>query len=719
MFPSTSPAAASPYAGGAVPPEADLHGLARAVWARKMWILVPTLLVLALTLVVLTVMTPTYTSEGQILVEIRENTYTRSSQEGGPADRGAILDVEAIRSQVQLLHSRDVARSVVESLDLAAHPEFAPGRSLVGQVLGMLGLSDGGPIPGDERVLQAFAERLDVFPIEETRVIVVQFTAADPELAARVVDAMLNRFLALQREAKREATLEATQWLAAEIEDLRAKVQQADAQMQAFRSRTGLLLGANNTPLSLQELSELNAQLIAAESRQAEAQARAAMLRSLLASGVELDTAGDVLQSPLIGRLQERLVNLQAQQAELSSTLLPGHPRMRELRAQIEGLRTQIRAEVQKIVASLENEAEIAGAQQAAARGRLDAMKERVSASSDDEVQLRALEREAVAQRNLLETLLARYRDADARADLGATPADARVISRPSAATLPSSPKPMPILLAGTVLTFLLALVLVVTRALMAQVPQSPIPAAPRPVDPSEGRGALWRIHPGDKAAPEHSTATVLDYPAVVASAAALEEALLPAIEAGRRRFMITTAKDPGHSRSVAVMLGERLHEAGRRTIVLDAQFRTGQIEDGGLAGLLSGTTEFDKAIELDAESGLDMIRPGRGRVDPVLLAGSDRLAAVLASLEEAYEAVLIAAEPINVAPDARLMTQQVGTVVLLAPHGLADRATIRARDYLRDFARTEVVTFCPASGAAPDEPDGPARDEVERGAAA
>ena len=68
-----------------------------------------------------------------------------------------------------------------------------------------------------------------------------------------------------------------------------------------------------------------------------------------------------MLNSELVRRLSEQRVTLRAQLAEQSSTLLGGHPRIKELRAQIADIDRQIRDEASKISRSIDNDARIAG----------------------------------------------------------------------------------------------------------------------------------------------------------------------------------------------------------------------------------------------------------------------------------------------------------------------------------------------------------------------
>jgi len=132
--------------------------------------------------------------------------------------------------------------------------------------------------------------------------------------------------------------------------------------------------------------------------------------------------------------------------------LLGGHPRIKELRAQIADLNQEIRKEAERRVRALENEARISGARVEALTVSLDQLKRHAASSNEQDVPLRALEREAKAQRDLLESYLAKYREAAARDSISAAPADARIISRASVSNLPVFPKRLQMILVATML---------------------------------------------------------------------------------------------------------------------------------------------------------------------------------------------------------------------------------------------------------------------------
>ncbi|MBV8836780.1 MAG: lipopolysaccharide biosynthesis protein, partial [Alphaproteobacteria bacterium] len=210
-----------------------------------------------------------------------------------------------------------------------------------------------------------------------------------------------------------------------------------------------------------------NRDLAAARSQKADLESKAKFIRDVLKRGGSLESS-DVINSALIQRLNEQRVALRAQLAEQSSTLLDNHPRIKELKAQIADLDRQIRDEAQRLARSLENDARIAGAKVESLQAELGQLKAQAASSSGQDVELRGLEREAKAQRDLLESYLAKYREANARDSLSAMPSDARIISRALVSNTPYFPKKLPIVLIATLATLFIAAGFITTGELLA-----------------------------------------------------------------------------------------------------------------------------------------------------------------------------------------------------------------------------------------------------------
>src|SRR5690606_22656565 len=109
----------------------------------------------------------------------------------------------------------------------------------------------------------------------------------------------------MQSNAKRGQARAAAEALETQVTLLRTKVSEAEGKVEAFRAKTGLMVGANNTTLPSQQLAEINAQLASARTAQADAQARARLLREALRSG-RLNEVPDVANNELMRRVAEQ-----------------------------------------------------------------------------------------------------------------------------------------------------------------------------------------------------------------------------------------------------------------------------------------------------------------------------------------------------------------------------------------------------------------------------
>src|SRR5688572_18680623 len=240
--------------------EANLGTIARALWRNKRSIIGPALIAAAAAFIAVNLMTPKYKSEARVLYEGRENIFLRPEAEKTLVDRG-VIDQETLTSQVQLVLSRGLAREAIKELNLAELPEFnalPDGFSLM-TIPRMLGLArDPQSMSLEERLLGAYYDRLNAYAVDKSRVIVIEFLSSDPELAARAANTVAERISRVQQVAKQDQARSAGQWLSGELEKLRSKVADAEAKVEEFRAKSNIFMGANNTSLSGQQLSEIN-----------------------------------------------------------------------------------------------------------------------------------------------------------------------------------------------------------------------------------------------------------------------------------------------------------------------------------------------------------------------------------------------------------------------------------------------------------------------------
>ncbi|MGV1955006.1 polysaccharide biosynthesis protein UppB [Agrobacterium sp. 22-214-1] len=706
----------------------DLAQLVAAIWQRKGRIAAITLLAGGAAFVISSMMSPAYKGEARVLIESRAASFGASQQSNAPAE--PVLDELTVSSQVQILQSVDLIKQVAKDMKLYELDEFDPEAhpSLISQLLVAVGVKkDPLQVLPEERVLKAFREKLQVYQVESSRVITVEFSSQDPKLAAAIPNEMMKAYIALQSGAKLDTSTEAARWLEPEIANLREKVREADRKVADYRASSDLLSAGQGETLATRQLSDISTELGRIRGERANAEARAEGVRSALASGRPLDTFPDVVGSPTIQRLKENETTIRSQISDLSSSLLEGHPRIRALRNQLDGIQRQIQEETRKVLASLENEANVSRLRERQLVQQLNMLKSESVRAGEQQVGLNDLEREASAQRQLLETYLARYREATSRAgSVDSTPADARVISTAVEPREPYFPKTGAITIVVTLAAFLLSCIVVMLvelftgRALKPmgrnQVPPLSDPPSPSraPADPDKTTDAPEQpvaarhetMQPAARAMPVAAYQPVAEeeerhLPAVAAAAAmpalpvedvaaAKEEAMEEEVDtdddfsidavagflatrlAKPVAAIVSPAGDSGSTTSV--MLARALSEMGRSVVLVDmtasaCPTRLMAPEAGlpGVMDLLAGAAAFGETIHGDRLSDAHIVPRGNAQPREAMRA-IDRLTMILGALSDAYDTVLVECGAVQISSLGKMLRNLAAEIIVSVP---------------------------------------------------
>ncbi|RWX75789.1 chain-length determining protein [Neorhizobium lilium] len=692
--------------GGHQDVDIDLRQIASAVWQRRTRILLAGVAAAVLSLVGASLIKPSYKGESRLLIESRSPNLGAGGSAAAAND--PVLDSLNITSQAQLLQSTDLIKRVARDLKLAQLKEFDPAaQSLIPDPLVLIGLKqDPMKLDPEDRVIQEFRDKLQVYPVENSRVIAIEFSSHDPKLAADIPNKMADIYLEIQSGAKLDTHSDTAKWLEPEIANLTQKVKEAEKKVADYRTSNGLFQTTETNSFSTQQLNDISTELARVRGERANAEARAENVRAALKAGRDSDTLSDVVGSQVIQRLKEAEANLQAQINDQSTALMDGHPRLKGLRAQLTGIKQQIGIETKKILSSLDNEAEMSRIRERQLIGQLNGLKADSAKAGEEEVGLRALEREAAAQRQLLETYLARYREATSRLEGNSSPADARIVSSAVEPSEPFFPKVIPIVIVVTLATLIAGCLVVIVselfsgRALRPTRPPEeetdpepmvvpvmpvaaavPVAAATLPVHKMQAE-AVGFSRPApevrDDAVPvrPNGVAARVDEPVSASDEEPSFSITSVAHYLHRRAVPVAIAVSPtgDEGSTMTVMLARAVAEQGNTVVLVDM---TGSAcptrlmaEDEKLAGitdLLCGDAAFGEAIHRDRLSEAHIVPRGAAEATRAMQ-GADRLPMIIDALVDAYDVVIIECGPADTSSLSRLTRNEDAEIVLSVP---------------------------------------------------
>jgi polysaccharide biosynthesis transport protein len=658
----------------------SLAEVLRGIAQRKLLVAASALVGLVGGALILVVFKPAYQSEAQVIIENLQTPYEKANTQL-PDLRPDTIDKTVVLSQVSVLKSADIEARVVDKLGLAKSPEFNPlirGISPAKRVLIALGFADDPSLfTPQELALKNLDQHLTVYQVPDSNVIGVKFSAGSKQAASDVANAIAETYVVATREAGTNSNSRAQEWLTQQIADLRTRVSASENAVENYRSEAGLLKGERAT-LSTQQISELNSQITVAQNAAAEAQARVTEIKNMLDVG-SIDASSDVLNSPLIQNLKQAQVAAQRRLSELSATYLPGHPKMVGARADLDNVNNQLRREALKIVESLQSQAKIATARASSLKADLDRLKGQESNNNISDVKLQELQRNADADRKLLESLLDRYADVSARQDMNLQPGMARMIQKALPAPAPYFPKPGPIML----LTTLAGLMMGVGLAFLAEVASaSSAPAAPTSVpgrrhpahqalDTGHEIPALQMnvfapaaqepilLHESFSSAPSLAASLVMieqaareQQGALASSAKALAAKMMELKTAqGFKTFSVMSLGSVAPNAAMAVVAAARALAAERTKVIAidlspsgqnDFETLFGLTAAEGIFDLLGGKADFTKVVVRDPQSQAHVMRFGHGSGTEALATVQQHLGQIIEALSSIYGIIIL-----------------------------------------------------------------------------
>ena len=428
----------------AAPDDIQMSTVFAALKTRAHWLILASAVISLATFAILSMMAPKYLSEAELAIVAQGSANAFADPRNPSASPDLVttrMDKEAINTHVKAMQSSELLEQIATNLHLKDRPEFNSALGPVdtlGSILRLFGI--GGPKSGEterDRVLSALRSRLQVYSAKESRFIGVRVTSIDSQLAADIANGIVENYRASIAQQGVVEVDDEQDVLRGKIDKLTPEVAAAETEIDRYRGQIdGFRGGAQNTGLNEQQMSELTK----AKAARGEAEARAKSAREMMKLG-SADALPDVHKSPLIQNLVQQRVRIERQISEQSTTLLPGHPRMRQMNADLAGLKLQIKDEVAKIVDSLDIEAKVAQGREDSIEKSLSDIKARVVTNAPEEAKLRQLQANAKAKRTELESLQARLESNRKKLDTRAQPVEAQIISKAQPDSVPIFPK--------------------------------------------------------------------------------------------------------------------------------------------------------------------------------------------------------------------------------------------------------------------------------------
>ena len=598
-------------------------------------------------------------------------------------------EAASVETQLKLLTSHDFLRDVVEQTYTPHQLEaaMADKTSLAEAVAAWIpkdlliasGFADEQPLIAPEvsaemareAKVDQIADNLSASQSGRSYMIAVRYTSGSPSEAARVANAVADRYLEEQLDRKLAGTRKATDWLETRLSELEGELRHAEQAVERYRA-DHKLLDSKGVDVSSSQMINLTNMLVQARAERSEKEARLRYVRSLQGKGQSLRTLSEVLESPLILTLMNQDADMQRREAELRTDYGDKHPIIQNIRADRAELKQRIDSEIRNIVNNTENEIEVLRQREASFDAEMSKLVGRSDEDSRAEIELRRLEREAQASRQIYESFLSRYKET--REQQGIIEADARVVQQADVPDRPSNPSPVLFLAAGFVGSSMLGLLLAFLRERLDDAVRSGKEVERELGVPCVGLVPYLKKRQLRGHKHLHDYLFQMPLSTYAETVRSVFTSLRLANVDNPPQVIQITSSVPGEGKTTfAVSLATSLVQQGHKTVLIDLDMRHPSVKReldiakaGKLIPYMMGEVDIEGAIQHDPGLGLDVIGVDATPPNPPRLLGSQRMRDLMTELRARYDYVVIDSTPVLGVSDSKAAMELADTVLFV-----------------------------------------------------
>lgn len=689
--------------------EIDLRKYIDVLFRRRWTIISITMLAVAIALLISFTMRPRYTARGMVMIEKEPNILSFED----------IFQIETFRddyfqTQYKLLQSRSLAERTIDKLNLWGREEFSGKREVSAEEIK-------NPV-FKQKVIDRFLSRLEVKPVRMTRLVEVSFTSYDPALASDCVNALFDAFVDMNIEAKSEATEQASEFLAQQINELKKEISQKEQELQRYGQEKDIVILSDKETTIIEKLGEINRALTEAQIDRVRKESYYNEIKN-----ASPDFIPEAMNNPLIQRLREDYIKLSREYSKMQEKFQPDYPEMQRLKAELDTARDMLKNETESLIKAAYSEYQAALKKEKSLQELFDRQKEEAFKINSSAILYNSLKIEIENRKNLLESLLKRQSETGLTARLkGLRTSNIRIIDRADIPVRPSSPKKLRNLMLALFLGLFggvgLALGLEYLDNTVKSVEDveryAGLPAlgvVPAFDNDSRAYGYYYSYSSrkeGEKGKdgkekqkeprPENIELIVYHAPesALAEAYRSLRTALLlSGPQAHLKKIQVTSPLQGEGKSSTISNLAVSLAQMGRRVLLIDAdlrrprQHRLFNVKNhDGLTNYLALDLPPDKLVKATMVPNLFLVNSGPIPPNPAELLSTEKMSRLLEEMSRRYDFLLIDTPPVLAVTDAQVVGKMVDGLVLVVQAERTPREALRQTRELLDLLKIKTL---------------------------
>ncbi|MCZ6670714.1 MAG: polysaccharide biosynthesis tyrosine autokinase [Acidobacteria bacterium] len=643
--------------GQAVGPTTDIREVHLMDYWRIFWRgrwTVAALFVVILTLVTIGtyLQTPIYQAQAMVEIQPRGRTILPGVQDVSPMGVNSwswFGEQRYFNTQYEIIKSRDVARKVIEKLDLTNHPRFRGSSDPAGSLAGMV----------------------KVEPIEDTGIVLIKMTGPDPEEITLWTNNIAEAYVERNLEVATQSTLAALEQLKSAVEPMRQGVRESEKRQFAFVEQADSFVPENQKDRLEKRITQLQVDLTETDITRLELEGVSKKIAEVEKEGGSFLVIPRVASDLQVQNLNQERSKLERELNLLLVQYLPKHSKVIEKRSELEKVKNDIQAEMEQIVTNAKTEYALLVQKGNDLRQQIQTLKAESVQLTRRASEYQVLKSQSSQQKTLYDAITSRQQEINLNQALLSN--NLRVLDRAVAPRSPIRPRKALNLIIGAMLGLMVGVGTVFFMDYMDNTVKT--------TEDVEQYLQLNLLSVIPRFREE-------DYRPVKEAFQTLRTSLLFSRRNRDHNTVLITSAGPQEGKtSIVVNLAKTLASAGEKVVIVDSDLRRPSIHEhlgldrtSGLTNyLLSKDGEDWRAyLKVSGTPNLQAMTCGPIPPNPPELFGTERFIRLIEGLRQNFNWVLIDSPPVISLTDSIILSSLVDLIAIVVRHSQNDKEMIR-----------------------------------------
>ncbi|MCA9619574.1 MAG: polysaccharide biosynthesis tyrosine autokinase [Myxococcales bacterium] len=649
----------------------------------------------ALAVLVVTVVGTTFFTLGQKKIYQAEGTVMFDPNPPSPlgSQVESVVDIgsgnfwsnqEYYETQYNIIKSRRLALQVVKELGLQNDAAFISNLPA-----GERPEHEAAVEP--ERAAEVLRGRLDVEPVQDSRLAIIKLRDADPERAQRLLSTLIDTYVEQNLDNALSSTSSATDWLRSQLDTLKKDLESSELELHQYKKEKDILSVKfdDKSNMLAEEMNQINAELTRVRGLQQEAIARRNVLAGAPGTDPRLIQANELLRSPLLNTLRADYESaVRERDALLGEGKGAHHPEVAAANNRVKAAEEAILKEINNVKRAADREVAVLARQAGGLKGMLEESRKQAHELNLLEIEYNRLRRSKENTEKLYSLVLSRTKEADLSQMLRVN--NISIVDKPLQPQTAVSPVVPLNMAVGVVIGLLLGVASAFGRAMMDRtlkvpddieselgmtciglLPQLEDMDTPPAAKPKRRRGKVAPVLRPELAVHDQPTSSIAE-----AARSIRTNLMFLSPDEPYKTLVITSAGPAEGKTTVTCCIAVAMAQAGQRVALIDCDLRRPRIrrifglpdQEGVTTAMLEN--KFEGAFFETEVPNLYVMPSGPIPPNPAELLHTERFKQLLEYAQANFDRVIIDSAPVVAVTDPTILsTIADGTVLVVRAH--------------------------------------------------